>query len=768
MRFHLPTLLACIAICIASLPSGAPAQPAPAPAASPAAEKTIFLIRGPDGVVTAIRAVSSQLQGAVLVLVGANGSRAVVQPRTVIGKLPWYSDEELASGSIHLGGLAAAYEASALRVPSLRKALNSEAARFRTMEKSREDEVLGRKKAIDARIQAATAAVYDPAAGYTIEALEALLRDSDAVRADIPDAAERIDLWAAPFREHLKKLKDGSRYLNGAWLTVEDMARQERAAREAAFLKSLEYEVEGLALPADVVGSVLRTALLTAAGAILAGLALIWFARQRALWLGAGILLLAGGPVVLAAMFFLATRDPGHLPSVGADAGEQPLVAALSQAAGVDASPLEKHDIPDSALNAFLAHHIKVRRQADPGGEAVVREALAGTFSPNRLSIFELVRSLGLNWIVRYDLMIHPADGKTNLAVVRVRIGELDCPTALSQQLWKSLEPQLAAVLAATRLTERFAVQSPVDGAIQLVPITTKPVSAQPMPAPAEPVAASLPAVHAPDSAGDLPPIGKSSGPRPITALADWASVEPVFRDGAGDIIPRDPADPAATRANSWGRNDIVQAKVTSDSRNFYFYVESAEPLTAPNDRQFKDETDTALPVSAGGKTRGDLRNFGLTKSEVDARLEPYTAWMQLLIDADCNAATGWFGYDYVVNRAAPGPKGAVLERYDAGTHAWSKVADVGMVINRNRMALSIPRSLCPEAAGSPVKLDFKWTDNVPLDRVKSPDDFALYGDVAPNAARNYHFEQGTGPGGAPGQPGVITRMSLQNLPAIE
>jgi len=465
---------------------------APTPAATPV-PKTLFLIRGPDGIVTPIHAVTFQEQGAVLLLVNEKGGRAMVQARTVVGQLPWFTEEEVEGGAADPKQLAAKYEAFATRFPSLRKFLIAEADRFYAIQKRRDDAAATQKAAVDARIASVTAAKYDVAADYTIASLQSLLQAADAVRNEDPTSAERIDAWAAPFRDHLEKLKAGSRYRDGAWVTAEEIARQSRAEREAAFLKNLDApKITALALPSQPVHGLVTKVTLAAGVAMLVGIGLIVGFRRRTALRAAGICLLVGGPVALAVLYFLATRDPHRLPAVTPTADLRPVLAALEEAAAVngDATATE-HTLSETALNTFLARHVAIER-AGAAPWAVTREALAVRLLPGGASIFELVRCIGRSWIVRYDLTFRSGAGGAPIVVTNVRLGALACPGTLAGQLWKSLEPQLATTLDALHVSEKFVVLGSGDGWIKIGPPAPVPV-AEPSATPATPAASAAP-----------------------------------------------------------------------------------------------------------------------------------------------------------------------------------------------------------------------------------------------------------------------------------
>jgi len=201
---------------------------------------------------------------------------------------------------------------------------------------------------------------------------------------------------------------------------------------------------------------------------------------------------------------------------------------------------------------------------------------------------------------------------------------------------------------------------------------------------------------------------GIEAAPRasgPVTIEIDgrfdsWSNVQPEFRHHKGSTMHRDHHGYGKTHyRNASGRNDFVAAKVTRDAQSLYFYIETADPITAP--------------IGPG--------------------------WMTLLIDLDRDKSTGWEGYDYAVNRLEPAGNQATLERSREGWN-WSEVGKVVFRVEASQMELRIPRSLLALPSNGPLDFEFKWIDNVPL----SGDilDFYLYGDVAPGGRFNYRYEE--------------------------
>ncbi|MGH8048298.1 MAG: hypothetical protein ACREKL_13735, partial [Chthoniobacterales bacterium] len=134
-------------------PVVAPTPPAPPPPAKP---KPLLLIKSPDGTAATMRAVSFRRQGAVLMVVGEKGSRAVLQASSIAGELPWFTDKELESGAVDLKETAGRYETSAVVVPALGTELRNEAARLRAMQQAKDDAAAKTRAAIEERVARVT------------------------------------------------------------------------------------------------------------------------------------------------------------------------------------------------------------------------------------------------------------------------------------------------------------------------------------------------------------------------------------------------------------------------------------------------------------------------------------------------------------------------------------------------------------------------------------------------------------------------------------
>ncbi len=197
--------------------------------------------------------------------------------------------------------------------------------------------------------------------------------------------------------------------------------------------------------------------------------------------------------------------------------------------------------------------------------------------------------------------------------------------------------------------------------------------------------------------------------PEPTVSMAvdiagsfdQWDAESLEFRDDKADQLYHS-AQPDVESAESLLRpaNDIIRAKVTKDTDNLYFFVETLDPISS-----FEDS---------------DL-------------------WMNLLINADCDYSTGWEGYDYVV-RKNPADGLLTLFANDGGSYVWTPVAPVSWRMEGCRMHLLVPRVLVGHASGAERDFDFKWTDNV-SDRDPDIMQFISEGDVAPNGRFNYRYK---------------------------
>lgn len=179
--------------------------------------------------------------------------------------------------------------------------------------------------------------------------------------------------------------------------------------------------------------------------------------------------------------------------------------------------------------------------------------------------------------------------------------------------------------------------------------------------------------------------------------FSDWNRVMVEFRDTIGDPVFREHQgwDSHVTYRNQSGRNDIILCKVTS--------------------------TSTALFVLL--VTRDSVKDTG----------EPGT--MVVLLDADCDAASGPLGYDFSVSLRQ---WGIVMSHSTDNASSGHPVGAAHIAMGGNQIEMSIPWSAL-SMEEPPDKLRLKCIDNIPFTGEWT--EFTVFGDAAPNDRFNYQIQ---------------------------
>ena len=177
--------------------------------------------------------------------------------------------------------------------------------------------------------------------------------------------------------------------------------------------------------------------------------------------------------------------------------------------------------------------------------------------------------------------------------------------------------------------------------------------------------------------------------------FSSWQEIKPVFTDFAGDTSIRDDYDSTGTihYVNDTGRNDIVESRFTADGGMVYVYARTAEAITHYMDKN----------------------------------------WMLLFMDTDNSKATGWEGYDFVVNYNVIDETTTTLCAYKNNT--WQEIGTVKYRVKGNELMVAIPRSLLG-LTGESMTLNFHWLDNVT--DVYDLESWFTTGDSAPERRNNY------------------------------
>ncbi len=175
-----------------------------------------------------------------------------------------------------------------------------------------------------------------------------------------------------------------------------------------------------------------------------------------------------------------------------------------------------------------------------------------------------------------------------------------------------------------------------------------------------------------------------------------WQSVKPVFTDFAGDTSVRDDYDTTGTihYVNKTGRNDIVESRLTADGGSLYVYAKTAEAITKP---------------------------------------EGVSNWMLLLLDTDNSKATGFEGYDILINDRVIDETTTTLSVWRDGL--WQEVASLSYKVSDSELMVAIPRALIG-LDGEDVTVNLHWLDNV--SDLYDLDAWFTTGDSAPERRNNY------------------------------
>ncbi len=201
-------------------------------------------------------------------------------------------------------------------------------------------------------------------------------------------------------------------------------------------------------------------------------------------------------------------------------------------------------------------------------------------------------------------------------------------------------------------------------------------------------------------------PIVVQDSRKPINVTGEfdqWSDIVVEYKDSIGDTVDRNATGFGHKKlTNKSGRNDLVTSKVTSDTKNVYFYVQTVDTVT---------EFDTD------------------------------SSWMQLYVNSDADASTGWYGYDYIVNYRAKDAFTTTVAKYNGKDNAFSfeEIGDISYRVKDNEMMLAIPLSMLGMDNYMEIEMEFKWADSKTT--YDEMEDFYCDGDVAPLGRLNYVYQ---------------------------
>ena len=189
-----------------------------------------------------------------------------------------------------------------------------------------------------------------------------------------------------------------------------------------------------------------------------------------------------------------------------------------------------------------------------------------------------------------------------------------------------------------------------------------------------------------------------------------WNDITVTYTDVKGDTADRNnqaySENGYIAATNTSGRNDIVASKVISDSENLYFYIETAENISA------RDTT---------------------------------SSWMQVYINSDRDATTGWYGYDYIANYRAEGDNVTALAAYtgENGAYGFTSIDEkISYSVKNNKMMIAVPLAELGIENFHDIDVEFKIADSETV--YDEMEDFYCDGDAAPLGRLNYVYRHYT------------------------
>ncbi len=184
-----------------------------------------------------------------------------------------------------------------------------------------------------------------------------------------------------------------------------------------------------------------------------------------------------------------------------------------------------------------------------------------------------------------------------------------------------------------------------------------------------------------------------------------WGKVVVSYTDPEGDNRERS----AKSFGNKLlrdrtGNNDIVEAKVTSDTENLYFYVRCAKDISEYNTEN---------------------------------------SWMQLFVNTNNNSADTWYGYDFLINATPKSTDKTTVASCSSkdGMLETAEIGEVSYKVEGAEMMISVPLSMLGIENYKEMYIEFKWADADQGIKYTTIEDFYLYGDVAPLGRLNWIYQ---------------------------
>ncbi len=160
-----------------------------------------------------------------------------------------------------------------------------------------------------------------------------------------------------------------------------------------------------------------------------------------------------------------------------------------------------------------------------------------------------------------------------------------------------------------------------------------------------------------------------------IYDVSSWDKVELKYMDNIYDTELRNTIsyNPHYRYINNTGRNDIEYAKISQDENALYFLVKTSHDIVIDDDEN----------------------------------------WMNLYINIDGDHATGWEGFDYVLNRARDSYV-VTVDKFKDNTFETETVGGAYYYLDGEYMSIRMSKDVMG-ITGKVANMTFKWADNADI-----------------------------------------------------
>ena len=189
-----------------------------------------------------------------------------------------------------------------------------------------------------------------------------------------------------------------------------------------------------------------------------------------------------------------------------------------------------------------------------------------------------------------------------------------------------------------------------------------------------------------------------------------WNDILVEYSDPTGDCVNRRSLGFGKQHmTDDSGNNDLRYAKVTHDTKYLYFYVDVPEKV---------DDEDNYITAYT-----------------------PDTSWMQLFLNIDMDAQTGFYGFDYIANYTVTDGSTSKLARATANgkEYSFEECADIQYRVENNKMMLRIALEDLGVTDYTKISFAFKWVDSDT--KITTMEQMYSEGDCAPLGRLSFTFK---------------------------